>query len=206
MAFASKLFSIDAKNDSYKRDSILHNFLETKAKLYLYSYTSKDFYKSLGEILARANRTQSAFPNCKVIPIDTKYEFYNGAEFDWPNEDSKHRREILCPSCRGLINNIIQIEFLEHILLDTKRLKYFRIQKSIFSVGVIVALGGAVGAVGEWLGGRVFYLFTKGMFDSALTLVALAIVFVLIIGFIIPMSFEKVMSGLISKSKSDDNV
>jgi hypothetical protein len=204
LAFAAKEYSIDNKNDSYKRKSISKNFLELKAKLYLYSYTSKDFYKALGEISSRVNRTQSVFSNCKVMPIDTKYEFYNGAEFDWPNEQSKHDGKFYAHLVSGLLNNLIQIEFLEFILNDAKRLRYFRVQKSVITVGAIVALGGAIGAVGEWLGGRVFYLFNKGMFENALTLVVLAIVFTLVIGLIIPVSFEKVMSGLLSKSNSND--
>lgn len=203
LAAAVQKFILDSSVDSYKRNSLKKNFLESSAKLYLYSYTSKDFIKALRGVEARANRTKAALPNCKVIPVDTKHEFYNGEEFDYPNP-TKHDGKFYAHLVGGLINHLIQIEFIEHILEDAKRLKYVRVRRSTVSVGIIVALGGAIGAFSEWLGGRVLDLFSHGFLVPAFTIVGLAVVFILIIGLVVPVAFERVMTGLLTKRQIDE--
>lgn len=203
LAQAARAFASDETVDAYKRHNIKTNFLESTAKLYLYSYTSKDFIKALGEVSARANRTKAAFPNCTVVAKDTRYEFYNGSEFDWPNPNSKHDGKFYAHLVGGLINELIQLEFLERILSDAPRLKFVRVERSVLSVGFIVALGGAIGATAEWLGGRVVGLASSGLYTSAVTIVALAVLFILLIGLTIPFAFERAMSGLLKRSESD---
>lgn len=201
---SAQKYCLDLKVDSYKRESIKKNFIGSTAKLYLYSYTSKAFYKALGEVEARVRRVKASLPGCKVVPVDTKYEFYNGQEFDWPNP-SKHEQKFYAHLVGGLINNLIKIEFLTHLLNDSKRLKYVRIRRSSISVAIIVALGGAIGATAEWLGGRILDLFSKDLVVPAYTIIALTMIFILMIGLIVPFAFERVMTGLISKEGSDDH-
>lgn len=200
---AAQVFASDKSIDSYKRHNLRKNFLESRVKFYLYTYASKEFIKAAGEIPNRKKRTQAAFLNCTVIPIDTRDEFYNGSEFDWPNP-TKHDRKFHAHLVSGLINNLIQREFLEHILSDTKRLKYVRVQRSVLSVALIVALGGAIGAGSEWLGDRIADLASTGLYVPALLIVGLSVLFILIMGLIVPFVFEKIMSGLLSKSESDE--
>lgn len=199
---AASLFARDEKIDFYKRENMLRNFLESKAKFYLYSYTSKDFITTLGEVSARAKRTKSAFPFCTVIPVDTKYEFYNGSEFDWPNP-TKHDGRFYAHLVTGLINELIQREFLEFMLQDATRLKYVRVQRSVISVACIVALGGGIGAAAEWLGSRVVGLASSGLYIPAFTIAGLAVILVLLLGLSIPFAFEHVMSGLLRTSTDD---
>jgi hypothetical protein len=66
-----------AEQYSSRRNSPLKkNFVNSKAKFYLYSYVSGKFYFAFGSMLDRVNLTSSYFRNCKVEPIDTKEEFY----------------------------------------------------------------------------------------------------------------------------------
>ena len=205
VAKAARAFANNPSVDFYKRKNIMKNLLESRAKLYLYSYTSKDFIKALGEVATRANRTKAAFPNCSVIAKDTRYEFYNGQEFDWPNPKSKHEPKFYAHLVTGLLNELIQQEFLNHILGDTTRLKYVRIERSVISVGLIVALGGAIGASAEWLGARVMGLATTGLYVAAFTMAGLAIFFILSIGLVVPFVFEHTMSRLLRKNDVDEN-
>jgi len=203
LARAAQVFASDKSVDSYKRHNLRKNFLESRVKFYLYSYTSKQFIKAAGELADRARRTKAAFLNCNVIPIDTRYEFYNGSEFDWPNP-TKHDIKFYSHLASGLVNDLVQREFLEYILSDTKRLKYVRIQRSVLSVGLIVALGGAIGAGSEWLGNRIVGLASTGLYIPALLIAGLSVLFILIMGLIVPFAFERIMSGLLSKSESED--
>lgn len=204
LAQAVRGFINDKRMESYKRHNLKKNFLECKARLYLYSYTSKHFIKALGEVTARANRTKAAFPNCTVIAKDTRFEFYNGAEFDWPNPNSKHDGRFYAHLVGGLIDGLIHVEFLECMLSDARRLKFLRIQRSVVAVGFIVALGGAIGATAEWLGGRVVGLAAGGLYMSAGTIVVLTMVFILVIGLTVPVIFERAMSGLLKTGETDD--
>lgn len=203
LADAIQSFVYDESVDSYLRNNLKRNLLEHRANLYLYTYTSKDFIKALNPVAARAKRTKAAFPNFTVIGVDTKYEFYNGDEFDWPNP-SKHDGKFYAHLVSGLINNLIQRELLEHILSDAKRLKYVRVQRSILSVALIVALGGAIGASSEWLGSRIVGLAGAGFYVPALIIAGLTVLLILIIGLVIPFVFEKAMSGLIAQAENGD--
>lgn len=205
LAQAARNFVVDEKIEPYKRQNLNANFLEAKAKFYLYSYTSKHFIKALGEVATRANRTKAAFPNCTVVPKDTRYEFYNGSEFDWPNPQSKHDGKFYAHLVGGLINGLIHLEFLECILAEAPRLKFLRIQRSVLAVGFIVALGGAIGATAEWLGGRVVGLAAGGLYIPAGTIVALTVLFILIIGMTVPFVFERAMSGLLKSTETGED-
>lgn len=204
LADAIQLFIQDETIDSYIRNNLKRNFLEHKAKLYLYTYTSKDFIKALKPVSARAKRTRAAFPSYEVIALDTKDVFYNGDEFDWPNPQSKHDGKFYAHLVSVLINKIIQRELLEHILSDAKRLKYVRVQRSVMSVALIVAIGGAIGATSEWLGGRIVGLASSGFYIPALIIVGLTVLLILIIGLVIPFVFEKTMSGLIAETEREN--
>jgi hypothetical protein len=205
LATAARRYADDPAVDSYKRRILRRNFLEYDSKLCLYSYVGRAAVGVLGQVEARANRTRAAFVNCTVVPYDTKYLFYNGSEFDWPASPSKHDSRFYAHLVTGLIDNIIRQEFLEFILTDTKRLKYVRLKKTAWSVGFIVALGGALGAVSEWIGGRVLGLATTGFQTLALTFGVLTILWLFGIGLLLPVLFERVMSRLLADGKHDQS-
>jgi hypothetical protein len=197
---AAREYSRDPNVDSYKRRMMDVNFLRFSKKLYLYSYTSKEFKRAMGEVAARATRTKAALQGCTVIPIDTKYEFYNGDEFDWPSS-SKHDGRFYAHLAAGLINHIIQHELLESMLEDAKRLKFVRIRSSAVAVALIVALGGAIGACTEWIGGRVLALSSAGDHMSAAAFGLLTVVWLFVMGMVLPFVFERIMSGFLVGSK-----
>jgi hypothetical protein len=194
---AIRVFANDDTVEAYKRNNLNRSLLKTTAKLYLYSYTAKEFMKALGEPAGRAKRVEAALPNCSVTRIDTKYEFYNGAEFDWPNP-SKHDTKFYAHLIGGLINELAHREFLEFILTEAVRLKYIRVQRSVLAVALIVALGGAIGACAQWLGGRAIGLASTGLYVPALIIIGLTILFIFILGVSLPFVFERIMSGLLA--------
>jgi hypothetical protein len=204
LADAVKKYIDDKNTDPIKRQSLKSNLLNQCIKLYLYSYTSKEFYKALGPMEERVKRTNNAFGKFKVIPIDTKYEFYNKEEFDSP-PNTKHESKFYAHLISGLLNNIIQLEFTKYILNDTKRLKYVRVKRGVLSVGAIVAIGSAIGASSEWLGSRILNLFSSGFHSQAYILITLTIVAILVMGVLVPIGFERVITGLLKKKTLDED-
>lgn len=192
--------------NSIEKKELTENFINSNAKFYLYTYSSKEFYEALGEVSERATVTQSQFNNIgKIIPIDTKGEFYNGNEFDWPNE-SKHSEVFYAHLVSKLINQIIQLEFTEYILNDSKRLKFLRTPRSIYSVAVIVAIAGAIGAMSEWLGATIFRLSSQHEILTAILFGCITIVVIFIIGMLLPKIFEHSITRFLSVDKNNDEV
>jgi hypothetical protein len=202
---AARLYANDPSVDSYKRRTIQRNFLSYDRTLCLYSYAGKAAVAALGEIEARATRTHAAFPNSTVERFDTRYLFYNGREFDWPNPNSKHNPRFYAHLLTGLLDNIIRQKLLEYVLDDARRLKYVRVQRITWSVGFVVALAGSLGAAAEWIGGRVVALASAGLWSVAVVLGTFAALWLLLIGFALPLVFERVMSGLLPKPAQGDS-
>lgn len=192
--------------NSKEKKGLTENFINSYAKFYLYTYSSKEFYEALGEVPERATITQSHFKNIgKIDPIDTKGEFYNGNEFDWPNE-SKHSGEFYAHLVGKLINQIIQLEFTEFILNDSKRLKFLQTPRSIYSVAVIVAIAGAIGAMSEWLGAEIFKLSVHNEISTAILFGCITIIVIFIIGLLLPKIFEHSITRFLSVVKNNDEV
>lgn len=178
------------------------HFVDFGGRLRLYSYTSRAFVHKLHPVANRVARTRQSWPDAVIIVHDTKTEFYNGSEFDWPGP-TKHDRKFHAHLTAMLVKSIIETEFLERVLRDARRLKYVRVERSVLSVALIVAIGGAVGAAADWLGGRTISLWSEGFHIAALAFAGLAVFFVLAVGLTIPFVFERIMSGLIHDAERD---
>ena len=151
----------------------------------------------------RKNHTRKVLPNCKIVPIDTKIIFYADGEFD-TGASSKHDGKFYAHLLTGLINNLIKIEFLNHILKDAKRLKYIQVRRSVKAVAVIAAIGVGVGAVAEWLGGHAIALAKAGQVILSLSVVGLTAVFFLALGVVNALVFENLITRLLPETEQQE--
>ena len=194
--------AIDASQlDSAVLAHLQRHFLNFTGPLVLYTMTSRAFLRALGEVEARRVRVDSAFPHAKVTAIDTRYELYNGDEFIGQKHDSGYYAHLV----GGLVNREIQVAMLETMLEKARGLKYLRYRRSVFAAGAIVAVGGGIAAVGEFLGSRVGEFMRHGDYPNAAIAVGLALVLVLVMGTLLPLAFGRFMSGLVDKEDSPRN-
>jgi hypothetical protein len=200
---AARSYSENACFDTKRRDNLKKNFLGFKYKLGLYSYRSKELIDVLQGMKERKNHTLEVLPSCKIVPIDTKIIFYADGKFD-TGASSKHDGKFYAHLLTGLIENLIKIEFLNHILKDAKRLKYLRVKRSGITVGVIAAIGVAVGAVAEWLGGHAIALAKAGQVELSLSVVGLTMVFFLALSVIIALAVENFITRLLPEPEQHE--
>jgi hypothetical protein len=176
------------------------NFIRNPGPLYLYTFTGRSFRGIDPTPDQRANLVRRAFDQSQVQLVDISQELYQNDAF---SGDDKEFRAFLTA---GLLAGIMQRELLRFVLREEKeRLKYVRFRRSSLGVLVIVLLGGAIGAAGEWLGGRLTALVTGGFGAMAIVLGILAAIFFALLGLGMPYLFEKMMSNLLSKIKSDES-
>jgi hypothetical protein len=196
----AKRFISDPAIDSYKRRNLERNFLHFDGLLYLYSYTSQEFLRFLEANKTRANRTNAVLPDCRVIAIDTRYEFYDNEEFDWPKEPSKHDARFYAHLVTGLIDHYVAKELLDRLLLDTKRLGYLRLKRTAASIALIMALVSALAASTNWIWARVMQTAdTTQALISALVLIA----WVFGLTFLLALAFERIMVRLLPEKEQD---
>lgn len=200
---AVRSYSENACLDTKKRENLKKNFLGFKFKLGLYSYRSKELLDVLKGMKERKNHTREVLRNCKIVPIDTKVIFYADGKFD-TGASSKHDGKFYAHLLTGLIDNLIKIEFLNHILIDAKRLKYLRVRRSGRTVAVIAAIGVAVGAVAEWLGGHAIALAKAGQVILSLSVVGLTVVFFLALGIVIALVFDNLITRLLAEPEQHE--
>lgn len=197
----------DATVDSSLRRAVRNEFLNASIPMILYSYTSEELFHVYGTVEARRNRTASVFPNFKVRFIDTKYEFYNRSEFDWPAQPSKHDLAYYHFLLSGWLAIVVRQRFFEHLLVQAEASKYLRVKRSLTSVSVLAALGSAVAVGVEWLSARVVDLVTVGQTGSAVVFAFSALALVVMAGLALPLTFERLMAVLLrpsDRSTSDE--
>lgn len=168
-------------------------------KLFLYTYTPFDLKDALPSVDARSKRTKNMFREAEVIPIDTLDAFFDGGKYG-----TNYEKDFYAYLVTGLLENIVRQELLLFILdQETERLKYIRYYRSGAGVLVIVILGGAIGAIGEWLGERIMGFAMQGLWTPAIIIIALATIIFFILGLFVPIIFEKLMSNLLRKFETD---
>lgn len=197
--------------DKTKRKTLDRNFLHTRAKILLYSFASPVAVAASGTLNERLNLTQSAFPHTIVATtIDSRYEFFNGDEWDPPPRlgqeklaQSKYESAFYAHLMGGWLNQVIQREFVEHILEDAKHLKFFRLPKTRKAMALIVLLGASVGAVGELLGSLTTNSAMHGEFLVPVIIVVLGIVFILVGSWAVHIFVARVLADLFEHEEDD---
>ena len=175
-------------------------FIRNPCPLYLYTYTGKEFRGVDPTPDQRANLVHRAFDKSQVQLVDVSQELFQNDAF--PGDDKDFRAFLTA----GLLSGIIERELLKFALRhEKKRLKYVRFKRSGVGVLVIVLLGGGIGATGEWLGSRIMALVTVGFGTMALVLGILAGIFFFLLGLVLPLLFERLMSNLLTKPKADEH-
>lgn len=188
------------QHDAKTRSETESSFNDNPCPLFLYTYTGKDFRGVDPTPDQRANLVQRAFAKSQVRLVDISQDLFQNDAF--PGDDKDFRAFLTA----GLLTGIIERELLRFVLQQEKeRLKYVRIRRSGVGVLVIVLLGGAIGALGEWLGSTVTTMLEKGFILYAITLGVLAAIAIFLLGLGVPLIFERLMSNLLSKSKGDPN-
>jgi hypothetical protein len=105
----------------------------------------------------------------------------------------------------GLLDDIIHLELLKSILAhERERLRFVRYYRSGAGVLVIVLLGGAIGALGEWLGSIAMALMKAGSETVAILLIVLTAIVVFLLGLCIPLFFERLMSSLLRTLRAEE--
>lgn len=185
---------------SFDRARVRTGLLENPCKFFLYTFTPPNDSKAFPTIPERQIRTQDAFRKSEVRAIDTLEMFYENGRFA-----DKHDKDFYAYLVTGFLENTLRRELLEFVLnQEAKRLKYIRYKRSAAGVFLIVLIGGAIGAVAEWLGHRVTDLFSHGMWSPAVALVLLACVVFFAIAMVIPAIFEGLMTNLLSRLRTED--
>jgi hypothetical protein len=180
-------------------EGVRAGLLENPCKFVLYTFTPPKDSKDFPRVSERRIRTQRAFKS-DVHAVDTLEMFYENERFA-----DKHDKDFYAYLVTGLLENIIRRELLEFALnQETDRLKYIRYKRSAAGVLIIVLIGGAIGAVAEWLGHRIMDLFSNGLWGPAVAIVALASIVFFAVAMMIPFIFEKVMTNLLSRLKSEN--
>jgi hypothetical protein len=176
------------------------NLCDNHCKIFLYTYTSLELKDVLPSVAARTKRTQNVFRQSIVVPIDTLEEFYDNGKYA-----DKHDNDFYAYLVAGLLEHLIRQELLTFVLRgETARLKYIRYYRSGAGVLIIVLLGGAIGAVGEWLGERIMALVIVGLWTPAILLLLTAAIVFFILGILVPVFFERFMSNLLRKLRSEE--
>lgn len=189
----------DPSKDSAKRSQLKKNFLNYNGILYLYTYKAREFQYVFGDIHARETATANAQRKWKVKLVDTRCYFYGDDRFDDPNR-TIHDWNFYAHLVTGYIDQRTQIELLRNIISGSRFVRY---RRSLLSVAVIMALGGMLGAIGEWFGSQFVNTAEKDMMVAAWLILGFSFVLILLFGFGIPIFFEKILSNLV-KLKSDD--
>jgi len=176
------------------------NLCDNHCKIFLYTYTSLELKEVLPSVAARTKRTQNVFRQSIVVPIDTLEEFYDNGKYA-----DKHDNDFYAYLVAGLLEHLIRQELLTFVLRgETARLKYIRYYRSGAGVLIIVLLGGAIGAVGEWLGARIMALVIVGLWTPAILLLLTAAIVFFILGILVPVFFERFMSNLLRRLRADE--
>lgn len=183
--------------DSALRQALRRNFLGFKGPIFLYTMTLKPFLPVFGQPEFRASRIDTAFKRKSAVKIiDTNYELYN-REY----AEQKHDPSFYAHLVGGLIDKNIQIALLETMLERAKNLRYLRYPRSMVAVGAIVAIGGGIAAVAEFLGSNVGDLLRTGDYQQAIIAAGFAILVAFLVGALLPFAFGRFMSGLLGRSE-----
>ncbi len=186
----------DGRVDSSRRRS-MGTFLASETRMILYSYTSEELFHIYGSVEERANRTAAVFQQFDVSFIDTKFEFYNRSEFDWPSPRTKHDLVYYHFLLSGWLALVMRQRFQEFLLARAESAKSIRVTRSVRSVGMLVAVGSAVAAIVQWLTSQVIAFSEKGDVASTVVYSLLAVLVVGAAGLALPYTFEKMMSVLL---------
>lgn len=181
--------------DTSLKVSLRKNFLDFEGPVFLYTMTLQPFLPVLGQPEFRASRLDTAFRRkAGVKIIDTNYELYN-REF----ADQKHEPNFYAHLVGGLIDKHIQISLLEAMLEQAKSLKYLRYPRSVVAVGAIIAIGGGVAAMAEFLGSNFGDLLRSGNYQQAVIVAGFGLLVAFLVGALLPFAFGRFMSGLLAE-------
>ncbi len=184
---------------SSSRHLLINHLLEAGQPVYLYSYTSKEFLRALGEMSERTRKTALAFANKSVvIPVDTREELYHSTEFDWPTAPSKHDKQFYAYQVSVLLDHIVHKEILRARLAAAK---YLRIRRTILAAGVLTAVGAAVGFGAQWVGSLIADLSKTGHSVQAVFVGLSAAIVLFFLGLGVPLIFERFMINLIDRDE-----
>ncbi|MFC1572896.1 hypothetical protein ACFL6M_04775 [Candidatus Eisenbacteria bacterium] len=155
--------------------------------VYVYSYTSREFRRAVGEMSERIRRTRIAFPNARVISVDTREELYNSTEFDWPTPTKKDP-EFYAFQVSGLLRHIAEKEILRRQLQRSRSVPIWRSARGAVLLTLVAA---AIGFASQWMGGLVHELSKSGHMQQAVVF-ALAVGLLLFgLGFGLPLAFNR---------------
>lgn len=185
---------------SATKRSILNNIFNINCPIYLHTYTPQGIVPFVGNVTDRIRKVRQVFPNAIISSIDTRSEFYNSDEFDWPNPNSQKDDKYYPYQLAVFFDQIVQKEIIRK---ELKQNKYLRIKRTTLSVGVISAIGAAIGFAGSWIGNLVAATIkSQGYFHAFI--ISISLLFVLIIvGAACPFLFENWMQKIIPKNEID---
>lgn len=186
-------------HDTKVKAEIKSGFIHNPCPLFLYTYTGTVFHGVDPTPEQRANLVRRAFDKSQFQLVDISQELFQNDAFPGDNRDF---RAFLTA---GLLAGIIERELLRFALrYEKKRLKYVRFLRTGSAVLLIVLVGGAFGALGNWIAEIVVSQIEHGALKNALIVTGVAALTIFVIGLFLPVVFEKLMLNLKGKSGSHD--
>lgn len=103
------------------REQIVNNLFQADSTVYLHTYTPAGLHPVTGTMEQRNRMAALAFPRAKIHVIDTRAEFFNDEEFDWPGSDPKYDSNYYPYQLAVLFAQIVQKEVMMSLLTNRPR-------------------------------------------------------------------------------------
>jgi len=182
-----------------EKNLILKNLFFADCPVYLHTYTPQGTSSVVGNVTDRIKKVAQVFPNAVINSIDARSEFFNNEEFDWPNPISRYDNQYYPYQLATYFDQVVQKEIIRSELM---RNRYLRIKRTTFAVGIISAIGAAVGFAGGWVGSLLSNLVEKKQYLPAFIMGLTLLILLIIAGAFCPIIFEKWMQRLVPFDES----
>lgn len=178
------------------KNLILKNIFCCDCTVYLHTYTPPGIASVVGSVADRIKKIHQVFPNASVCSIDTKSEFFNGDEFDWPNKNSRRDAQYYPYQLGVYFDQVVHKEILrKHLKSD----RFLRVKRTSLSVAVISAIGSSIGFASGWVGALFSELLNKQQYIVASVMGIGLTSIIILVGAACPFLFESWMSKLMEK-------
>lgn len=169
--------------------NIRKNFIGHKSKIIIYTYIPPKTKKYVPSTAVRENITNDLFPKANSIEIiDTSSELFNESEFE-----DKYDQNFYSYLVAKLLNKVIQNEISEMII---KKSKYIKVARTTKATGLIVLIGGLLGASSEFIGDLVVSMIANKQITAAVILTLSVFVVIVFLGKFLVSFLEKNLDKL----------
>jgi hypothetical protein len=152
-------FQFEAWSELEKTHAKRKNVFTAARRVLLISFASRKGFEAFGPVVPnRSHETQGAFPTARILPLDSRQEFFGNDEF-YDIYESARGRDLYRYLLGTYSIRIVELEMIKHVMSQSKKI---RVRRSVFNIALFAGAIAVIGGVTQYLSNLALQLLSQG--------------------------------------------